>query len=69
MPSELEQVRLPGAVERFVPEVFTLGVPEQLDPESPANAALPARTMSSSARSVSSMGVTGSHLWIWYRSM
>lgn len=34
MPSELEQVRLPGAVERFVPEVFTLGVPEQLDPES-----------------------------------
>jgi hydroxyacylglutathione hydrolase len=34
MPSELEQVRLPGAVERFVPEVFTLGVPEQLDPAS-----------------------------------
>jgi glyoxylase-like metal-dependent hydrolase (beta-lactamase superfamily II)/rhodanese-related sulfurtransferase len=34
MPSELEQVRLPGAVERFVPEVFTLGVPEQLDPTS-----------------------------------
>jgi hydroxyacylglutathione hydrolase len=32
MPSELEQVRLPGAVERFVPEVFTLGIPEQLDP-------------------------------------
>ena len=34
MPSELEQVRLSGAVERFVPEVFTLGVPEQLDPTS-----------------------------------
>jgi hydroxyacylglutathione hydrolase len=32
MPSELEQVRLPGAVERFAPEVFTLGVPQQLDP-------------------------------------
>ncbi|WP_107772254.1 MBL fold metallo-hydrolase [Nocardioides sediminis] len=33
MPSELEQVRLSGAVERFVPDVFTMGVPEQLDPE------------------------------------
>ncbi|MDP3966665.1 MAG: MBL fold metallo-hydrolase [Nocardioides sp.] len=35
MPSELEQVRLAGAVERFVPEVFTQGVPEQLDPAAP----------------------------------
>jgi glyoxylase-like metal-dependent hydrolase (beta-lactamase superfamily II)/rhodanese-related sulfurtransferase len=34
MPSELEQVRLPGAIERFVPDVFTLGIPEQLDPAS-----------------------------------
>lgn len=32
MPSELAQVRLPGAVERFAPEVFTTGVPDQLDP-------------------------------------
>lgn len=32
MPSELEQVRLPGAVERFVPDMFTVGIPEQLDP-------------------------------------
>lgn len=32
MPSELEQVRLPGAVERFAPEIFTMGVPGQLDP-------------------------------------
>lgn len=35
MPSELEQVRLSGAVERFVPDVFTQGVPEQLDPAAP----------------------------------
>ncbi len=32
MPSELEQVRLPGAVERFVADVFTQGIPEDLDP-------------------------------------
>ncbi|MFC6285460.1 MBL fold metallo-hydrolase [Nocardioides sp. GCM10027113] len=35
MPSELEQVRLPGAVERFAADVFTQGVPEGLDPEKP----------------------------------
>lgn len=35
MPSELEQVRLPGAVERFAADVFTQGVPEQLDPHAP----------------------------------
>ena len=29
----------------------------------------PARTTSSSARSVSSQGVTASKPWIWYRSM
>ena len=35
MASELEQVRLPGAVERFVADVFILGVPDDLDPTSP----------------------------------
>lgn len=35
MPTELEQVRLPGAVERFVPDVFTQGVPAQLDRKAP----------------------------------
>lgn len=35
MPTELEQVRLPGAVERFAAEVFTQGIPEGLDPQQP----------------------------------
>ncbi len=35
MPSELEQVRLPGAVERFVADLFTDAVPETLDPQKP----------------------------------
>lgn len=35
MPSELEQVRLPGAVEQFVPDVFTQGAPAQLDRTAP----------------------------------
>jgi len=35
MPSELEQVRLPGAVERFVPDVFEHGAPAQLDRTAP----------------------------------
>jgi glyoxylase-like metal-dependent hydrolase (beta-lactamase superfamily II)/rhodanese-related sulfurtransferase len=35
MPSERSTVRLPGAVERFLPELFTEGVPEELDPDRP----------------------------------
>jgi hydroxyacylglutathione hydrolase len=35
MPSELEEVRLPGAVERFVADVFTQGPPETLDRGAP----------------------------------
>src|SRR5690606_34635699 len=35
MPSERERVRLPGAVERFLPDLFTRGVPGELDPERP----------------------------------
>ncbi len=35
MPSELAQVRLPGAAERFVPEVYTLGVPSEIDKSEP----------------------------------
>jgi len=35
MPSELAEVRMPGAVERFVADVFTDGVPEALDREAP----------------------------------
>lgn len=35
MPTELEQVRLPGAVERFAAELFTQGIPEGLDPQQP----------------------------------
>jgi len=35
MPSELEEVRLPGAVERFVPNVSAQGVPAQLDRAAP----------------------------------
>ena len=35
MPSELEQVRLPGAVEQFVPDLFTQGAPAQLDRSAP----------------------------------
>jgi glyoxylase-like metal-dependent hydrolase (beta-lactamase superfamily II)/rhodanese-related sulfurtransferase len=35
MPSEVEQARLPGAVERFAADVFTLGVPADLDPGQP----------------------------------
>ncbi|WP_043628502.1 MBL fold metallo-hydrolase [Nonomuraea candida] len=35
MPSEWEQVRLPGAVERFLPDLFTQGVPAELDRERP----------------------------------
>lgn len=35
MPSELEQVRHPSAVERFVADVFTQGIPDELDRESP----------------------------------
>lgn len=34
-PTELEQVRLPEAVERFAAEVFTQGIPEALDPQQP----------------------------------
>ncbi|MFC5818640.1 rhodanese-like domain-containing protein [Nonomuraea sp. NPDC050478] len=35
MPSEREQVRLPGTVERFLPDLFVQGVPAELDPERP----------------------------------
>ena len=35
MPSELEQVRLPGAIERFAADVFTQGIPADLDPDQP----------------------------------
>ncbi len=35
MPSELEEVRLPGASERFAADVFTQGIPDDLDPEQP----------------------------------
>ncbi|MGW2143436.1 MBL fold metallo-hydrolase [Nonomuraea bangladeshensis] len=35
MPSEWEQARLPGAVERFLPDLFTRGVPAALDQERP----------------------------------
>ncbi|MEV6986038.1 MBL fold metallo-hydrolase [Sphaerisporangium sp. NPDC051017] len=35
MPSEREQIRLAGAVERFLPDLFTQGIPEELDPEPP----------------------------------
>lgn len=35
MPSELEQVRAPGAIERFVADVFTQGIPEELDQDAP----------------------------------
>ncbi|QYC40247.1 putative metallo-hydrolase [Nonomuraea coxensis DSM 45129] len=35
MPSEREQVRLPGAAERFLPDLFTQGVPDALDQERP----------------------------------
>src|SRR5690606_28440745 len=43
MPSERERVRLPGAVERFLPDLFTRGVPGELDPERPALVARPPR--------------------------
>lgn len=33
MPSEREQTRLEGAVERFLPDLFTQGIPTELDPE------------------------------------
>ncbi|MGP4095092.1 MBL fold metallo-hydrolase [Nonomuraea sp. KM90] len=35
MPSERERTRLAGAVERFLPDLFTQGVPAELDPERP----------------------------------
>lgn len=35
MASELAQVRLPGAVERFVADLFTQGIPEELDKAAP----------------------------------
>lgn len=35
MPSELAQVRLPGAVERFAADVFTQGIPAELDKAEP----------------------------------
>lgn len=35
MPSELEEVRYPDAVERFVADIFTRGIPEELDPDQP----------------------------------
>jgi hydroxyacylglutathione hydrolase len=35
MASELAEVRMPGAVERFVAELFTKGIPEELDREKP----------------------------------
>ncbi|UBU18299.1 MBL fold metallo-hydrolase [Nonomuraea gerenzanensis] len=35
MPGEREQLRLAGAVERFLPDLFTQGVPAELDPERP----------------------------------
>ncbi|MFG1612081.1 MBL fold metallo-hydrolase [Nonomuraea wenchangensis] len=35
MPAEWEQVRLPGAVERFLPDLFAQGLPATLDPERP----------------------------------
>lgn len=35
MPSELEQVRHPAAIERFVADVYTHGVPADLDPQRP----------------------------------
>ncbi|MEU9889786.1 MBL fold metallo-hydrolase [Sphaerisporangium sp. NPDC051011] len=35
MPSEREQIRLAGAVERFLPDLFAQGIPEELDPERP----------------------------------
>ncbi|MCK2218979.1 MBL fold metallo-hydrolase [Actinomadura sp. ATCC 31491] len=35
MPGEREQVRVEGAVERFLPELFTEGVPDALDPARP----------------------------------
>jgi hydroxyacylglutathione hydrolase len=35
MPSELEEVRLPGAVERFAADVHTQGIPAELDRERP----------------------------------
>ncbi|NJP96309.1 MBL fold metallo-hydrolase [Nonomuraea sp. FMUSA5-5] len=35
MPGEREQTRLAGAVERFLPDLFTQGVPAELDPERP----------------------------------
>ncbi|WP_214321711.1 MBL fold metallo-hydrolase [Nonomuraea sediminis] len=35
MPSELEQARLANAVERFLPDLVTQGVPAELDPERP----------------------------------
>ncbi|MET9336608.1 MBL fold metallo-hydrolase [Nonomuraea sp. NPDC003804] len=35
MPGEREEQRLEGAAERFLPELFTLGVPGELDPARP----------------------------------
>ncbi|WP_346115320.1 rhodanese-like domain-containing protein, partial [Nonomuraea maheshkhaliensis] len=35
MPSEREQTRLEGAIERFLPGLFTQGIPTELDPERP----------------------------------
>ncbi|GII75717.1 MBL fold metallo-hydrolase [Sphaerisporangium rufum] len=35
MPSELKDARLPGAVERFLPDLVTEGVPAELDPGRP----------------------------------
>ncbi|GAB4003955.1 hypothetical protein GCM10029992_47530 [Glycomyces albus] len=35
MPAEHEQASVPGAAHRFLPDLFTAGVPETLDPERP----------------------------------
>ncbi|MFD1548036.1 MBL fold metallo-hydrolase [Nonomuraea guangzhouensis] len=35
MPSEWEQARLVGAIERFLPDLFAHGVPAELDPQQP----------------------------------
>ncbi len=35
MPSELEEVRHPAAVERFAADVVTQGIPQELDPQQP----------------------------------
>src|SRR5690606_15126435 len=35
MPNEREQVRLPGAVERFLPDLLTEGIPAELDRDRP----------------------------------